>query len=129
MNTVLERHRVDVALSSVARAREVLTNPALALVGELHERFDARRRELLALREAKQARYDQGERPDFRTDTIAIRESSWQIGSIPSDLLDRRVEITGPTNAKTVINALNSGAKVFMADFEDVTSPTWDELV
>ena len=67
--------------------------------------------------------------PTFREETRAIRESEWTVGPIPADLLDRRVEITGPTNAKMVINALNSGAKVFMADFEDATSPIWDELV
>ncbi len=67
--------------------------------------------------------------PDFRDDTQAIREGDWTVGAIPADLQDRRVEITGPTNAKMVINALNSGAKVFMADFEDATAPVWDELV
>src|SRR5215218_6610726 len=76
-----------------------------------------------------QSRFDAGELPDFREDTRDIRESDWTVAPIPRDLLDRRVEITGPTNAKMLINALNSGAKVFMADFEDATSPTWEELV
>ena len=80
----------------------------------------------LALRLERQK---SGELPDFREDTKAIRDGDWRIGSIPADLMDRRVEITGPTNAKMVINALHSGAKVFMADFEDATAPTWDELV
>ncbi len=77
----------------------------------------------------RQARFDAGELPDFPKETLEIRASDWTIGSIPADLQDRRVEITGPTNAKMLINALNSGAKVFMADFEDATSPVWDELV
>jgi malate synthase len=77
----------------------------------------------------RQARFDSGELPDFLEETREIRDADWTVGSIPPDLLDRRVEITGPTNAKMLINALNSGAKVFMADFEDATSPTWSELV
>ncbi|HVM22395.1 MAG TPA: malate synthase A, partial [Sphingomicrobium sp.] len=93
------------------------------------EQFDVRRRELLDARLERQKRFDAGELPDFPEDTRKIRESEWTIASIPPDLLDRRVEITGPTNAKMLINALNSGAQAFMADFEDATSPTWDELV
>ena len=77
----------------------------------------------------RQARFDAGELPDFPQETRDIRETDWTVGPIPADLQDRRVEITGPTNAKMVINALNSGAKVFMADFEDATAPAWDELV
>ena len=77
----------------------------------------------------RQKRFDAGELPDFPEETRDIREGDWTVGAIPADLLDRRVEITGPTNAKMVINALNSGAKVFMADFEDATAPVWDELV
>ena len=85
--------------------------------------------QLLAARVERQKRFDAGELPDFPPETRHIRESEWTIGSIPADLSDRRVEITGPTNAKMVINALNSGAKVFMADFEDATAPVWDELI
>nr|WP_294851774.1 malate synthase A [uncultured Sphingomonas sp.] len=129
MSDVLDQLRVTLAPTNVARAPEVLTDAALALVAELHERFEARRRQLLAERETRQRGYDRGERPDFRSDTTDIRDSGWRIGPIPADLLDRRVEITGPTNAKMVINALNSGAKVFMADFEDATAPKWDELI
>ncbi len=84
---------------------------------------------MLAARIERQRRFDCGELPDFLPETRHIRESEWKVGSIPADLQDRRVEITGPTNAKMVINALNSGAKVFMADFEDATAPVWDELV
>ncbi len=115
--------------SRVRGANEVLTDDALELVLELHERFEGRRRALLDKRLDRQQRFDVGELPDFRSDSRDIREAEWSVGSIPRDLQDRRVEITGPTNAKMVINALNSGARVFMADFEDATSPVWAELV
>ncbi len=111
------------------RAAEVLTPEALALVAELHRALDGRRKTLLKQREARQVRFDAGELPDFRADTAEIRADDWTVAPIPSDLLDRRVEITGPTDRKMVINALNSGAKVFMADFEDATSPTWENVV
>ncbi len=111
------------------RAGEVLTPEALAFVADLHRRFDSRRRELLALRTARQARFDAGELPDFLPDTAGIRGGSWKVAPIPADLQDRRVEITGPVDRKMIINALNSGAKVFMADFEDATSPTWANVV
>jgi malate synthase len=129
MNQVIDRPRVVVEPSRVPGAGAVLTPDALDLVAELHERFDSRRRELLDKRLEQQRRFDAGELPDFREDTREIREAEWTVGSIPPDLQDRRVEITGPTNAKMLINALNSSARVFMADFEDATSPTWDELV
>jgi malate synthase len=111
------------------RAVEILTPEALAFVADLHRRFDARRRALLADRVARQARFDAGELPDFLADTADIRENDWTVAPIPTDLLDRRVEITGPVDRKMIINALNCGAKVFMADFEDATSPTWDNLI
>jgi malate synthase len=111
------------------RAAEILTQDALDFLGELHRRFDARRRELLAMREARQKQFNAGLLPDFLEETRAIRESDWRVDPIPPDLLDRRVEITGPVDRKMIINALNSGAKVFMADFEDATSPTWSNLV
>lgn len=128
MSAVLDRPRALAASSTVERAAGVLTADALDLVAELHARFDARRRALLEERLERQARYDAGDLPDFRADTAAIRDGDWCIAPIPHDLLDRKVEITGPTNAKMVINALNSGARVFMADFEDATAPTFDEL-
>jgi malate synthase len=112
-----------------ARHAEVLTPQALVFVADLTRRFGPRLRQLLSAREACQARFDQGELPDFRADTRKIRESSWKVGSIPADLMDRRVEITGPTERKMIINALNSGAKVFMADFEDSLAPTWQNVV
>jgi malate synthase len=129
MNSVIDRPRIVAEPSKVPGAGAVLTPDALDLVAELHERFDGRRRELLDKRLDRQKELDAGTLPDFREDTRDIREGEWTVGSIPPDLQDRRVEITGPTNAKMLINALNSGAKTFMADFEDATSPTWDELV
>ncbi len=127
-STLAER-TVEAASSDHPRAGEILTPAALALLGEIHRRFDARRRELLEQRVAKQKRYDLGEMPDFRSDTAVVRDSEWSVSPAPSDLQDRRVEITGPTTRKMVINALNSGAKTFMADFEDSTAPTWDNII
>jgi malate synthase len=129
VTTVLDWPLAEAAPASLSGAAETLTDGALGFVAELHQRFDARRRELLAVRAERQMRFDTGELPDFPEETRHIRESDWTVGPIPADLQDRRVEITGPTNAKMVINALNSGAKVFMADFEDATAPIWDELV
>ena len=107
----------------------ILTPEALDFVTELHERFDARRRELLAARAERRERIQAGELPDFLPETREIRESDWTIDPVPAALLDRRVEITGPTDRKMVINALNSGARMFMADFEDANSPTWSNLI
>jgi malate synthase len=129
MNDVLDRPRIEAEPSNVPGADEVLNEAALDFLAELHERFDRRRLDLLERRLERQGRFDSGELPDFPEDTREIRDAEWTVGAIPADLLDRRVEITGPTNAKMLINALNSGAKVYMADFEDATSPTWDELV
>ena len=109
--------------------RSILTPEALAFLAELHRRFDGERQRLLGLRAARAKRFSKGELPDFLPETRAIREGSWRVAPIPADLQDRRVEITGPTDRKMVINALNSGAKVFMTDFEDSNSPTWDNLV
>ena len=111
------------------RDAEILSPEALAFVGELATRFSARVQQILKAREARQARFDGGELPAFRVDTREIRDSDWQVGPIPTDLQDRRVEITGPTDRKMVINALNSGARVFMADFEDSLAPSWRNLV
>jgi malate synthase len=129
MIDVMQRERIATRPSGVPGADELLSAPALKFLGELHERFNDRRLTLLQARMARQARFDAGDLPDFREDTRGIREAGWTIAGVPDDLRDRRVEITGPTNAKMVINALNSGAQAFMADFEDATSPTWDELV
>ena len=107
----------------------VLTHDALAFVASLHRNFEAGRQEVLALRVARQARFDAGALPDFLPETSHIREADWSVGAIPQDLMDRRVELTGPCDRKMVINALNSGASVFMADLEDATSPVWDNLI
>ncbi|MDW2980064.1 malate synthase A [Rhodanobacter sp. KK11] len=103
----------------------ILTPAALAFLARLHRRFEATRRRLLQARHERQAGYDAGDLPDFRADTAAIRDGDWRVASIPAALQDRRVEITGPVERKMIINALNSGAKVFMADFEDSSSPTF----
>ncbi|CCQ92898.1 malate synthase A [[Clostridium] ultunense Esp] len=108
---------------------EILTEEALSFVEELVRRFRPRRDELLALRQKRQTEIDQGKMPDFLPETKEIREGDWKIAPIPDDLQDRRVEITGPVDRKMIINALNSGANVFMADFEDATSPTWRNMI
>jgi len=120
---------VEIVAPASARAAEVLTPEAVAFVVSLQGTFNARRKELLAARAARQARLDAGERPDFLPETKAIRESEWKVAPLPRDLLDRRVEITGPVDRKMIINALNSGAKVYMADFEDSTTPTWENVI
>ncbi|MCU1382172.1 MAG: malate synthase [Acidobacteria bacterium] len=107
----------------------ILTAPAVSFVEDLTRRFRPRIDELLERRRAAQARFNAGARPDFLADTAAVRSGDWTVGAIPADLQDRRVEITGPVDRKMIINALNSGANVFMADFEDATSPTWTNLV
>ena len=107
----------------------ILTFEALALVADLERAFRGRRRELLDRRRQRQQQFDAGERPDFLPETAEVRAGDWRIGTIPADLLDRRVEITGPVDRKRIVNALNSGASVFMADFEDASSPTWANVV
>jgi len=107
----------------------ILTPEALDFIVTLHTRFNKRRQELLVDRVRRQQELDQGLMPDFRSDTEHIRQSEWQVAPIPEDLQDRRVEITGPVDRKMIINALNSGAKVFMADFEDSNSPNWSNNI
>ena len=108
---------------------QLLTPAALAFLSQLHRTFEARRQERLAARRLRQAAFDAGALPDFRTDTAHLRSGEWRVAELPKALLDRRVEITGPTDPKMVINALNSGANCYMADFEDSTAPTWDNLL
>ncbi|HZS17431.1 MAG TPA: malate synthase A, partial [Candidatus Udaeobacter sp.] len=108
---------------------EILTPVALSFVAKLHRTFETRRRECLKRRHHRQELLDGGESLDFLKETRHIREGDWSCAPIPHDLQDRRVEITGPTDRKMVINALNSGAKVFMADFEDANAPTWANMV
>lgn len=108
---------------------EILTPEALSLVAKLHRRFESRRQELLAKRVDRVARLDAGERPDFLAETKSIRDGDWAIAPLPKDLHCRRVEITGPVDRKMVINALNSGADSFMADFEDSNTPNWNNQI
>ncbi len=107
----------------------VLTPEAQSFLLGLHRRFDGQRQMRLKARAARQARFDAGALPDFRTDTADIRAGDWRVAPIPAALADRRVEITGPVDPKMVINALNSGAQCYMADFEDSTSPTWSNVI
>jgi malate synthase len=108
---------------------DVLTSEALGFVEELQREFGGRRGELLGRRAERQAEIDAGDTLDFLPDTQEIRDGDWQVAPVPEPLENRRVEITGPTNRKMVINALNSGARCFMADFEDANSPTWRNQV
>ncbi len=110
-------------------AERVLTPEAAEFVAALHRRFEPRRRDLLAARARRQGRFDAGGRPDFLPQTREIRDQEWMVPEAPKPLVDRRVEITGPVERKMMINALNSGAQVFMADFEDASSPTWDNIL
>ena len=121
--------RVTVRGSEQPDSERVLTHDALAFLRDLHDRFDDRRRELLARREARQARIREGEMPDFLPETKEVREGDWRVAQTPPDLERRVVEITGPVDRKMMINALNSGADVFMADFEDALSPTWANVI
>jgi malate synthase len=107
------------------RYDEILTPAALDFVGELHRSFDRRRRDLLQARVERQRRFDAGELPDFLPETEYVRKGDWTVAPLPADLLDRRVEITGPVDRKMIVNAVNSGATDYMADFEDANSPTW----
>ncbi|MFF7589054.1 malate synthase A [Kitasatospora purpeofusca] len=120
---------VTVAGPRVHRAEEVLTPEAVAFVVGLHRSFEGRRRELLARRRERRAGIARTGTLDFLPDTAGVRAADWRVAEAPKALQDRRVEITGPTDRKMVINALNSGAKVWLADFEDATSPTWENVV
>ncbi len=120
---------ISVHAAPTPRRDEILTPDALAFLARLHAKFDGRRRELLAKRAERQKRLDAGEGLDFLPDTSAIRNADWRIAPVPADMQDRRVEITGPVDRKMIVNALNSGAKVFMADFEDATSPVFATLI
>jgi len=120
---------VEITAPITAEYAPILTPEALAFVAKLHRQFEGHRQELLARRQLRQREFDAGKRPDFLPATRAVRESEWKIADQPPDLLDRRVEITGPTDRKMVINALNCGASTFMADFEDANCPTWANMI
>ena len=123
------KETIELRAAPGPRQDEILSPDALAFLAKLHRRFNGRRLELLARRAERQKRFDAGELPDFLSETRAIREGDWKVAPIPADLTDRRVEITGPVDRKMIVNALNSGAKVFMADFEDATSPVFANLI
>ncbi len=112
-----------------AEYTDILTPQALEFLAKLHRKFDARRVELIERRALRQKELDAGKLPDFLPETAPIREAEWTVAPVPADLQDRRTEITGPTDRKMVINALNSGAKMYMADFEDSNTPNWDNQV
>jgi malate synthase len=118
-----------VVAGNASTQETVLTAGALAFLADLHARFETSRQARLQARAWRQAAFDAGALPDFRPDTALIREGDWRVAPLPPALMDRRVEITGPVDPKMVINALNSGAQVYMADFEDSTSPTWANLI
>lgn len=120
---------IEIQAPITAEFAEILTPEAVSFVAHLSRAFEQRREELLAMRAQRQADLDAGKMPDFLPETAHIRASEWTVAPIPQDLLDRRVEITGPVDRKMVINALNSGAKMFMADFEDSHSPTWETTI
>ncbi len=125
----MQRPGITVHAPVEGRHVEVLTPDALRFVADLQRLFNGRRIELLGRRQLRQADFDRGIKPGFPEESRANRESVWHVPPPPADLLDRRVEITGPVERKMMINALNSGAKVFMADFEDALSPTWNNLL
>ena len=120
---------VKITGAMATRYDDILRPDALSFVAKLHRAFEPRRRECLQRRQGRQEAFDRGESLDFLVETKHIREGDWSCAPIPRDLQDRRVEITGPTDRKMVINALNSGARVFMADFEDANAPTWANMV
>ncbi len=107
----------------------ILTPEALEFVAKLHRAFEPRRQELLKARVERQARIDAGEMPDFLPETKHIREGDWKVAPLPKALERRRTEITGPVEAKMIINAFNSGADSYMTDFEDSNSPTWENQI
>jgi malate synthase len=129
MTTITAPEGVEVLGAATPAAVEILTPEALAFVATLHRAHDARRRELLQKRIERAALLAAGTRPDFLPETKHIRDGDWTVAPVPADMQDRRVEITGPVDRKMIINALNSGAKCFMADFEDSNTPTWENTL
>ena len=130
MSTITLPDGVQITAEVTADQAQILTPEALALVATLHRAFEPRRRELLELRVKRAAELDAGAVPDFLPETAHIRDDpSWRVAPAPADLQDRRAEITGPVDRKMIINALNSGAKVFMSDFEDSNTPTWENTI
>src|SRR5437660_12869694 len=129
MMTMQTNDGLEVLASGGEAQNEILTPEALDFFVELQREFNPRRLELLEERKIRQQAIDRGELPRFLLERRHVRESDWQVDPVPADLQDRRVEITGPVDRKMVINALNSGAKLFMADFEDANTPSWNNQV
>ena len=126
MTTIQVPQGLDVLGAVSEEQNEILSPEALEFFVELQREFNPRRLELLRQRKIRQQDIDEGEMPNFLPETRAVRESAWQVDPVPADLQNRRVEITGPVDRKMVINALNSGANCYMADFEDAHAPTWE---
>lgn len=124
-SATLPAQNIRIQAPEVHGQEDILTDEALHFLAGIAKKFGQRRRDLMAARQVLQTKFDAGARPDFLADTAAIRDGDWQVRPVPADLQDRRVEITGPVDRKMVINALNSGANAFMADFEDSNTPTW----
>ena len=129
MDNIIEKSNLKILGKKIPSFDEILTDGALLFVEAIESKFGERRRELLKKREARQVKIDNGMLPNFLSETKNIRSSKWEVSPAPDDLIDRRVEITGPVDRKMIINALNSSAKVFMADFEDSNSPTWENNI
>src|SRR5215471_8037628 len=120
---------IEVLSKPPEHGQAILSGEALAFLGELHRRFEPARQKLLERRKERQAEFDRGVLPDFLPETESVRAADWKVAPTPADLQQRWVEITGPVDRKMMINAFNSGADVFMADFEDSLSPTWENVV
>ena len=129
MPSTLDIPGVEVVAPATESHDRILTQEAMAFIADLHRTFNRRRKELLTARHERMKQLDAGQKPDFLPGARTIHEAEWSVAPLPADLLDRRVEITGPVERKMIINALNSGAKVFMADFEDSTTPVWSNLI
>ena len=120
---------IEITANVTPEFAQIVTADAMAFAARLQRAFGPRRTELLARRVARQVQFDAGEMPDFLTETKAVRDGEWTCDPVPAQIADRRVEITGPVDRKMIINALNSGANVFMADFEDANTPRWENNV
>ena len=129
MSTPIYGPGIEVSGRITPEFAQILTPEAMAFVARLQRAFGGRRDELLARRGARQAAFDAGKLPDFLPETRSVREGDWTCAPYGADIADRRVEITGPVDRKMIVNALNSGANVFMADFEDANTPRWDNNV
>src|SRR5450432_958203 len=129
LNAALQAEGIELRGQLPAGSLEILTADAVRFVADLARRFETTRQELLHCRRQRQQEIVEGRMPEFLSETAVIRESDWNVAAIPEDLRDRRTEITGPVERKMIINALNSGAKVFMADFEDANTPTWQNTM